>query len=153
TIVANVFPGSEGTQTVAVGVGGNESDPNPTNNVASTTVNVTGGVDLQLLGNTSPVPATTDSTLTYTLVVSNKSGNQADNVTLSDTLPAGLINVTATPATPASQVCFVTTTVTCQLGSLAAGATTGVTIVGTAPAAASTLTNNATVTATEAQTN
>src|ERR1700676_1912485 len=150
TVVVNTFTGQEGTQTVAVGVGGNESDPVPANNVATTTVNVLGAVDLRLGGTASPAPVLVGNHLTYTLVVNNNNGpSNATGVTLTDTLPAGVTFVSATTV-PGS--CTGTATVVCALGTVAVGGTATVTIV-VAPTAAGTITNNSLVTANETETN
>lgn len=153
TYVLTAQQAQQGTIVASFGVGSNESDPTPTDNVASTTINVAGGVDLQLLGNTVPVPATVGGTITYTLFVTNKSGTSASNVTLTDTLPTGFTITGAAPQLPAQSCQIAGQVVTCLLGSLAAGVGTGAAITGTAPATAGTLTNNAMVNATEGQTN
>src|SRR4029077_16998526 len=78
-------PTTPGTFTAAFGVGGNESDPSPSNNVATTTVNVLGAVDLRLNGTASPAPVPVNTSLTYTLVVNNNNGpSPATGVTLTD---------------------------------------------------------------------
>src|SRR6266851_2331272 len=127
TLVVSTAPGQEGIQTVSVGVGGNESDSNPSNNVASTTVNVLGAVDLQLIGTASPAPVVLGGNLTYLLVVNNKAGpSPATGVTLTDTLPAG---VTFVSATPTQGACTGTATVVCSLGTVPVGGTATVNIV------------------------
>src|SRR6266850_3745355 len=116
TLAVTTFTGQEGTQTVAVGVGGNESDSNPSNNVATTTVNVLGAVDLRLAGTASPAPVILGGNLTYLLVVNNKTGpSLATGVTLTDTLPAG---VTFFSATPTQGTCAGTAPVVCALGTV-----------------------------------
>src|SRR5207237_364232 len=83
------------------------------------------------------------SPLTYGLVVHNAGPDTATGVSLSDPLPAGVTFVSA----QASQgSCGGTTTVTCDLGTLAAGAEATVALVVT-PTGAGPLTNTATVTA------
>ena len=83
-------------------------------------------------------------TFTYTLTVENLGTDDATNVVLVDTLPASVTFVSATaPCTQAGGV------VTCNLGTLANGATAVVEIVVTAPSVAGTITNDATVTADE----
>jgi len=146
TMVVNTFTGQEGTQTVAVGVGGNESDPTPANNVATTTVNVLGAVDLQLVATASPAPVLVGTNLTYLLVVTNTAGpSPATGVTLTDTLPAG---VTFVSAGATQGTCTGTTTVVCALGTVAVAGTATVQIVVT-PTVAGTITNNSTVTSNE----
>src|SRR5262249_42583908 len=48
TYVLTAQQAQAGTIVASFGVGSNESDPSPNDNVASTTINVVGGVDLQL---------------------------------------------------------------------------------------------------------
>src|SRR5260370_21103134 len=119
TLVVSRAVGQEGKQTVAVGVGGNESVPKPANNVAnnvaSTTVNVLGAVALQLVGTASPAPVVLGGNLTYQLIVINNGPSPATGVTLTDTLPAGVTFVSPTP-TPGP--CTVTATGVCSLGTL-----------------------------------
>lgn len=62
----------------------------------------------------SPSPATVSNNLTYTFTVTN-AGPYATNVSFSDTLPAG---VTFVSATPSQGSCSGTSTVTCTLGSV-----------------------------------
>jgi uncharacterized repeat protein (TIGR01451 family) len=153
TYVLTAQQAQQGTIVASFGVGSNESDPTPGDNVASTTINVTGGVDLQLLGTTSPAPATAGGSLTYTLFVNNKGANPASNVVLSDTLPTGYTISTATFGTPAQSCAIAAQNVTCLLGALLVQNSDIVTITGIAPATMGTLINNAAVTATETQIN
>jgi uncharacterized repeat protein (TIGR01451 family) len=146
TLAVTTSTGQEGTQTVAVGVGGNESDPIPANNVASTIVNVLGAVDLRLAGTASPAPVILGGNLTYLLVVNNKTGpSPATGVTLTDTLPAG---VTFVSATPTQGTCTGTTTVVCSLGTVAVAGTASVNIV-VKTTTVGAITNNSIVTANE----
>jgi uncharacterized repeat protein (TIGR01451 family) len=103
-------------------------------------------VDLMLTMTDSPDPVQTGQNLTYTLTVQNTGTAPASNVVVTDTLPGG---VTFGSATSSQGSCAGTTTVTCNLGSLAGGATATVTIV-VQPTANGTLTNTAQVSMTEA---
>jgi len=156
TLVVNTVIGDEGLKQVAVGVGGNESDATPADNVATDTVNVLGAIDLRLRGTAMPAPVVVGTNLTYTLVVQNNGPSPATGVTLTDNLPVGVTFVSAT-VSPASQGSCpgTTTTVTCALGTLAAlpgaiGATVTITVT---PTAAGTITNNSNVTSNETNSN
>src|SRR6266478_5071876 len=146
TLVVSTATGQEGTQTVAVGVGGNESDSNPSNNVATTTVNVLGAVNLQLIGTASPAPVVLGGNLTYQLIVINNGPSPATGVTLTDTLPAG---VTFVSATATQGTCTVTATVVCSLGTLAVFPATATVNIVVTPTAVGTITNNSMVTSNE----
>src|SRR5205823_2529983 len=107
-----------------------------------------GPTDMSVTKTDSPDPVAPGGTLTYHLTVTNN-GTPAmpattSGVTLTDTLPAG---VTFVSATPSSGTCSGTATVTCNLGIFPSGATATVDIVVTAPNASGTLTNTATVAA------
>ncbi|HJT25922.1 MAG TPA: SBBP repeat-containing protein [Pyrinomonadaceae bacterium] len=93
----------------------------------------------------SPDPVSLGSNLTYTITVNNIGELPATGVTLTDKLPAG---ATLVSANSTAGTCTGTTTITCGLGTLNAGATVTVTIVVTPPEG--TITNTATVTLNEA---
>jgi len=100
------------------------------------------GADLAVTKTDSPDPVQVGTNLTYTLTVTNNGPNEATGVTLTDTLPTG---VTFVSATPSQGTCSQAGgTVTCNLGTLANGASTTATVV-VSPTATGTLTNTATV--------
>ncbi|HZT60235.1 MAG TPA: LamG-like jellyroll fold domain-containing protein [Pyrinomonadaceae bacterium] len=82
--------------------------------------------DLSVSNNDSPDPVVVGNQLTYNIAVKNNGPDPATGITLSDTLPAG---VTFVSATPSQGSCTGTTTVTCQLGALANGEAAGVALV------------------------
>lgn len=103
-----------------------------------------GSADLSLAKGDSPDPVTAGNNVTYTLTVTNNGPDTATGITLTDTLPSGVSFVSAVPGSPtctnAGQ------TVTCNLGSLANGAFTSVSIVATVAAGATgSLSNTASV--------
>lgn len=65
------------------------TDPNPANNSASTTTLAKSGADLQLALTDAPDPVIAGTELTYTMQVQNNGPLDAENVSISDTLPAG----------------------------------------------------------------
>ncbi|MGI9107393.1 MAG: carboxypeptidase regulatory-like domain-containing protein [Pyrinomonadaceae bacterium] len=106
--------------------------------------------DLALTMTDSPDPLLVNNNLTYTLSVTNNGPALATEVTLTDTLPAGVAFVSATPTQGACSQS--NGTVVCNLGNLnnAAGAT--VALVVTAQTAG-TLTNTASVAGRESDSN
>jgi uncharacterized repeat protein (TIGR01451 family) len=103
--------------------------------------------DLSIAKTDSPDPAVAGQNLTYTIAVGNNGPDAASGVTLTDTLPAG---VTFVSATPSQGICPPPTggIITCDLGNLANGASATVTIVVT-PNSGCRITNAARVTGNE----
>ncbi len=97
--------------------------------------------DLLIAKSATPDPATAGSNLIYTITAANNGPELATGVVVTDTLPAGL---TAISATPSQGTCLGTTVVSCALGDIAVGVAASVTIV-VRPAAAGSITNTATV--------
>ena len=87
--------------------------------------------DLGITAAALPNPVQANGRVSYTLTVINRGPDEAGEVILTDTLPAGLTNATATASTGA---CSGAATITCNLGELASGASATVTITATAPA-------------------
>lgn len=104
-------------------------------------VEVAGNIRVTKVDN--PDPVVTGQPLTYTLTVNNVGVIPATNVTLTDTLPAGVTAINVLPGAPTCTVAG--TTITCGLGTLAPGANTAVTVQVNAPGAAGTITNTAMV--------
>ncbi len=126
------------------------ADINPANNSAtiSATVN-TPMADLALTKTASSGSIRLGSDLTYTLMVTNNGPLAADSVQLTDTLPSGVNFVSAA----ASQgTCSGTSSITCNLNSLANGASATVTII-VQPTAEGSITNTANVSTTTIDTN
>ena len=101
--------------------------------------------DLSVTKTASPNPGQVGIPLSYRIVATNNGPAAATNVTVTDALPAG---VTFVSSLATQGACSGTTTVTCNLGTLASGASAVVTITVT-PTAQGQLANTATVTAGE----
>ncbi|MGE0822515.1 MAG: hypothetical protein AB7G75_22315 [Candidatus Binatia bacterium] len=82
--------------------------------------------NLSLTGTDTPDPVQVNGTLTYSFTVTNTGPSSATGVTFTDSLPSGVIFVSATPGQGS---CSGTATISCTLGSLASGASATVTIV------------------------
>ncbi|MEW1547831.1 DUF11 domain-containing protein, partial [Streptomyces tsukubensis] len=123
---------------------GNDPDPNPANNQSTATTTVASEVDLAL---TKTGPATVDAggNVSYTLTVTNDGPGNSTGYTVTDAIPAGLNNAATTTAG-----CSITAgTLSCTGGPLAVGASTTITLTGTAAAGATSIVNTADVTGNE----
>ncbi|SDE61004.1 isopeptide-forming domain-containing fimbrial protein [Auraticoccus monumenti] len=102
--------------------------------------------DLAITSTSTPPTQTAGRRVTYNLTVTNNGPNDAENTVVTDTLPAGVTFVSATPSTGTCGQSG--STVTCQLGTLAPGATVTIPVVVEVPpgASAGTLVNRASVT-------
>ena len=97
-----------------------------------------------IVGKTGPATVTQNSTLTYTISVANAGPGAADAVVVTDALPAGLTGVTASAGGTVSA-----TSVTWNLGTVAAATTVTLTVTGTVTSAPGTiLTDTASATST-----
>jgi uncharacterized repeat protein (TIGR01451 family) len=101
--------------------------------------------DLSLTNRDSADPVTADSPVTYTVRATNNGPADATNVVVTDTLPT---TVMLGSVTPSQGSCTGTTTLTCNLGTLANGANATVTIAVT-PVAPGSISNSASVSATQ----
>jgi uncharacterized repeat protein (TIGR01451 family) len=124
-----------------------ELDPSNNTSTVPTTVTVPVPPPQADLSITKAAPASVNasSTFSYTLSVNNAGPDTASNVSVSDTLPAG---VTFVSASGTGWTCSGTATVTCTIGSLTSGTTSTITISVTAPAQGATLLNSASVSST-----
>lgn len=100
--------------------------------------------DLQVL-KSAPSTVNAGSNMTWTITVNNLGPNQATTANITDTLPAGTTFVSSTPS---QGTCSGTSTVSCTLGAINAGASATVTLVATVAANTAngaTITNTASV--------
>ncbi|MBZ5733409.1 DUF11 domain-containing protein [Nocardioides sp. TRM66260-LWL] len=117
-----------GTVDSTATVGTSEPDADLSNNTASTSTPITAVAAPRLAGlsvtKTVDKPtARSGDTLTWTLVAANAGPAAAENVMLSDRLPAGVTVTSVTSAAGAPSACTRTaTTISCPQGTLAVGA-------------------------------
>jgi uncharacterized repeat protein (TIGR01451 family) len=142
TVDIEVIPQAPATITNTASVRADQLDGNDANNSASQSTTVLGLADLAITKSASPDPVGVGQTLTYTLTVVNGGPNDAPSVRATDSLPS----IVAYQSASASQgsCTQVSGTVTCNLGSLANGATATVTIK-VKPKTAGTISNAASV--------
>ncbi len=146
----NVVANDDGTLTNNASVASQEPDVEPANNAASEDTTVRSAADLSVTQTDSPDPIAPGETLSYSLSVSNAGPNGATGVTVTDALPAG---VTYQSATSSQGTCAETSgIVSCALGTVSSGAGATVSIDVT-PQAEGTITNSATVSGSEFDTN
>jgi len=124
------------------------SDPVGGNNSSTSTSNVGASADISIVKN-GPSTVVSGSAISDTLVIANAGPSGADGTTYSDTLPAGITGATAICGDASGgAVCaapsVVGNTVSGTLPTFPAGGAVTITIDGTAPIGATTLTNTAT---------
>jgi hypothetical protein len=135
---ASSFPGASAKMYFSAYSGGG-----PDGNLAVNPRGIAKQADLSITKTDSPDPVDPGSNLTYTLTVTNNGPNQATAANVEDPLPSG---TTLVSATPSQGTCTGTTTVSCSLGAINAGASATITIVvEVATTASGTLSNTATV--------
>jgi uncharacterized repeat protein (TIGR01451 family) len=141
-------PAAPATLTNTASVSSTTADADGSDNAAVATTNIATGADLHVT-KTGPATAIANSTVAYTITVTNDGPDAAANVTLTDILSAPFVSL-ASPAgwsctTPAAGA---TGTVTCTIASLPNAAVATFTLSVTAPPAPASLTNTASVTST-----
>lgn len=135
----------------SVTVSAAETDPNLANNTASATTSVVVLADLAVTQTATPNPASVGTDLIFNIAVSNNGPSSATAVSMADSLPA---TVTFVSATPTQGSCAQAGgAVNCALGSLASGASASVAVVVTPTTAGVTLTNIASVSSAETDSN
>ncbi|HEY0160690.1 MAG TPA: IPTL-CTERM sorting domain-containing protein [Thermoanaerobaculia bacterium] len=140
---------SPGPVTNNVTVTGASDDPDATDN-ADAAPPVTVGpasADLSIVKSTTTTDAKTGDTVFFNITVSNAGPSTASNVVVTDTIPAGLELVLASPS---QGTCSGTTVVTCNLGDILSGANATITLQTTVTGNSGTVSNTATVTSADA---
>ena len=134
-------------------VSSNLPEPDVTNNsaTATTTVDPLPNIeaDLALIMTDSPDPVTVGDNLTYTISITNNGPDAANDVLLTDVLPGNVIFVSSSTSMGS---CSGTSTVTCNIGTIASGSNATVTLV-IAPITATVLNNTVSVTGSVADPN
>ena len=107
-------------------------DPDTGNNLATGSVQFRASADTLIMKISTPNPVTAGTNVTYTITVTNNGVSTATNVVMTDTLPAQISDVSFSPSqgsciggipgNPALPL-------TCNLGSLASGASATITVV------------------------
>lgn len=148
SLVVNVNQSATGTLTNTATVTATTADPNSANNTSQTVTAVSlQPADLSLVKTANATSYVAGSLAVFTLTATNNSAPTAYSVVITDPLPAGssLASYTASQGT-----CTGTTTVTCNLGNLAGGATATVTLRVTLPSTPGNSSNTATISAANA---
>ncbi|HYH06434.1 MAG TPA: IPTL-CTERM sorting domain-containing protein [Thermoanaerobaculia bacterium] len=140
--------GTSGTVVNNATVSSLTSDPDSGNATGNAPGVVLGpaSADVSIVKVTPATNAPTGSTLTYTITVSNAGPSPATGVVVTDTLPAGLQLISATPS---QGTCNAVNPISCNIGTLNNGANATVTIQALVTATSGTITNTASVTAAE----
>ena len=145
TVVVDA-PAQAASLTNNASVSSTTPDPVPANNAANATTTVTASADLSV-AKTAPATVVAGAALTYTLLVANAGPSDAADVSVTDTLPAGVTFVSANgPGWSCSN--SGNASVTCTRATLAAGASSTITVVVAAPDQAGSITNTAAVAST-----
>ncbi len=109
-------------------VDGAEEDPDPTNDEDEETIDVDPEADLSIEKTADAGTYFAGDNVTFTLAVTNNGPNDATNVEVTDDLPGSLTLVSATPD---QGTCGNTDPLSCDLGTIADGATVEITVIAT----------------------
>jgi uncharacterized repeat protein (TIGR01451 family) len=147
SIVLNVSPSATGSITNPASAGSATPDPVPGNNTSTSTVAVNPPpTDMSLTKSVVFSP----STATFTIVATNVGPNTAFGAVVTDTLPA---NTTLISSSASQGSCTGTSTVTCNLGTIASGNSATVTLNVLLTQPNGTISNTASVTIDNGDTN
>lgn len=128
-ITVVVRPSAVGIRTNRASVSANEPEPDPSDNTATATTHVRTLADLSLTKTATPSSVdVVPSSLHFSLSVRNEGPDEANRITVQDTLPGGARLVSATPS---RGTCSGTAVVTCDVGTLASGEGATVELVAT----------------------
>ena len=122
TVTVKVNPQTTGSLVNSAAVASATADPDAGNNLASSTTAVTAVANLTLTKTDSPDAVIAGSNLSYTLTLGNSGPSTAQDVVLTDPLPAGVSFVSAVGCTGATACAEVTPgVVSCAVGDLDPG--------------------------------
>jgi uncharacterized repeat protein (TIGR01451 family) len=155
SVALQVKPRQTGMLTNNASVIAAESDPDTSNNDATSTINVIKAADLKVAKTDSPDPIFVGEQTTYTLLVTNLGTlNAATSVVLTDSLPPSMtfVSATTTQGSLVTPPVGSTGVVTANIGSLTVNAQATVTVTVTVTQSGS-VTNTATVSGNETDTN
>ncbi|WP_053956604.1 DUF7507 domain-containing protein [Inediibacterium massiliense] len=142
-IRGTVDPSCTGTITNTARVDGTTPDPDPTNNETTIVTPIETSADLSIVKTANPAPVVAGEEATYTIEVTNEGPSDAQNVTLTDAIPACILNPEFSID---GGVTFSPWVSPYNIGSLAAGVTVTILIRGTVdPSCTGTITNTARV--------
>jgi large repetitive protein len=129
-------------------IGSTTPDPVTANNTSTSTTNVSAApADLSIVKTANAPQPVPGAPATFTIVVTNNGPGPADDVVVTDPLPAG---VTLISATSTQGTCTGTTTVVCTVGTLLATASATITLDVRLPLTPGPVSNTATVTSSDA---
>jgi uncharacterized repeat protein (TIGR01451 family) len=144
TLVTTIAPSASGSFANGVVVSTSDSDPTSSNSAGTSGSVVIATADLSITKTTAATQATTGSTITYTITVTNNGPDTATSVVVSDNLPAGLQFISATPSQGS---CAGADPFTCNLGTLNNGASATISLQALVTATSGTISNTAAVSA------
>jgi uncharacterized repeat protein (TIGR01451 family) len=150
TFVFDTDPAISGAFDNTAQIASQTSDPNNADNTDTATTAVDPGpTDLSITKTAGVQQTGFGGPVTYTITVTNNGPSTAFGTTVTDVLPAG---TTFESATPSQGNCTGTTTVVCNLGTLAPSSSATISLVVRMPSTPGTVTNTATVSAANAET-
>jgi uncharacterized repeat protein (TIGR01451 family) len=145
--VTLVAPVNGGSVANVASVASATEDASPANNTATENTTVVGLTDLSIQEEDAPDPVPTGQRITAVLRIANAGPSDANEVSVTDTLPSGTTYVSA--AGTGWSCANATGTVTCTRPTLPPGDAPPITLSLTAPATGGTITNHASVDGTE----
>ncbi len=121
TLVASTSPSATGSVSNTATVSTTTSDSNAGNNSSTANTTLTASADV-VVTKSGPATAVQNQDVSYTIGVTNNGPSNAQSVSLSDTVPAQATFVSMNQNTGPAFNCSGTTTVTCTIATLSAGA-------------------------------